>query len=147
MKAFIVYPTYETIDNKSFVKLYCKGEDGKSYVTVNEYRPYFWIRKSDLKKAKDLAKVDYEETENLDFSANKVTKVILDVVKDVPKLKKLFLDNGIPCYEADIRFAYRFLIDNNLRGCIEIEGKEENGVYTNPVLKPTDYVPKLKTIS
>ncbi|MFC1752439.1 DNA polymerase II [Thermoproteota archaeon] len=156
-KGFIVYPTYKVEKGKAFVYLFGRLENGKSFLTVNKFRPYFYIKTEDRKKAEKLLKLDYEESDFVNFDGNKVTKVLVDVPKDVPKIKRVFLDDNIVCYEADIRYPYRFLIDNDIKGCVEISGEHSKGdaaeglfvdrVYDEPTLKPTEFKPQLKVLS
>ncbi|MEK6867267.1 MAG: 3'-5' exonuclease, partial [Nanoarchaeota archaeon] len=62
-------------------------------------------------------------------------------------------EHNIVCYEADIRFVYRTIIDKNLLGSIEIEGdyttdKYINRIYTEPKIKAaTIEDPKLTVLS
>ncbi len=151
-KGFIVYPTYKIENNKAYVYLFGRLESGESFLTINYLRPYFYIREDDLEKSKKLAKFDSEKTDFTNFSKEKVAKIILDIPKIVPEIKKLFADSGIVCYEADIRFAYRFLIDKDLKGCLNIVGKYEKGefvdrIYTEPEITPTEYFPELSIVS
>ncbi|MBU0461809.1 MAG: DNA polymerase II [Nanoarchaeota archaeon] len=149
---FIVYPSYKVDEGRAFVYLFGRLENGDSFLTINKYRPYFCIKTKDRKKAEKLLKLDYEDTDFVNFDADKVTKVIIDVPKDVPKIKKMFLEENIVCYEADIRFPYRFMIDKDIKGCVEISGEYEKGefvdrVYKEPEIKPTAFAPKLKVLS
>src|SRR3989338_4310255 len=163
-KAFIVYPTYKLEDGKAFVYLFGRLESGESFLTINAYRPYFFIKAKDRENAEKLIKLDYEETDFHNFSGEKVTKVTLDIPGNVPNIRKLFQDNEIVSYEADIRFAYRYLIDKDLKSAIMIEGKPEDGrniqpayftnigkVFMEPKLHPLSekdhYFPKLKVLS
>lgn len=152
MKGFILYPSYEIEDNKAYVLLYGKLENGKSFLTKNYTRPYFYIETSKLKKAQKLTKFDHEETNFKNFKGDTLTKVIIDLPKDIPALRQKLEKEEIKCYEADIRFAYRFMIDNELQGTIEIKGKEEKHDYVDfffnePELKPSQYSPQLKVLS
>jgi len=151
MKGFIVYPTYKEENGKAYVYLFGRLQNGKAFMTRNYYKPYFFIKTSDASQAKKLVKVDFEDTELKNFEDNKLTKVILDIPRDVKLLREKFEDHKIKSYEADIRFEYRFMIDNNLQGTIEIEGdsklKEGIEVYEEPKLKPTEFIPKLKTLA
>ena len=153
MKGFLVYPTYEVRDNKAFVYLFGRLENGESFLTINSYTPYFYIL---TKEKKHAAKLEpdriYKDTTSKTFVDEKVTKVILENPKDVPKVKRVFLDEGIQCFEADIRFAYRFLIDNDIKGAMDIDGHYEVGetidrIYKEPDLSPTSFFPKLKMLS
>src|SRR6185295_10852593 len=58
----------------------------------------------------------------------------------------------VPCYEADLRFAYRYLIDRDLRAAIEITGPSEPtggiaAVFRNPTLAPARFTPDLRVLS
>lgn len=153
MKGFIVHPTYTIKEGKAFVHLFGRLENGDSFLTINEFKPYFFIRKADLNKALEIEKFDYEATHLKNFDDEVVAKVVLNVPPDVPKLRDKLSDNNIKHYEADIRFAYRFMIDKLIQGSVDIEGEYEKGelinrVYYNPQLKPADYFPKnLKVLS
>jgi DNA polymerase II len=155
MKGFIIYPTYKIINKKPCVLLYGRLENNQTFLTVNEFKPYFYIKTKDLKKAKKLEKnIEFEETKKVNFSKEKVTKVILGIPKEVPIIRDRFEESKIKTYEADVRFEYRFLIDNNIKGSIEINGDYnlENEVvdrlYKNPEIKSSDYDPSnLKILS
>ncbi|MBN2053143.1 DNA polymerase II [Candidatus Woesearchaeota archaeon] len=153
MKGFIVHPAYRIDNGKAFVNLYGRLENGESFLAINEFKPYFFIKKSDLDKALKAEQFDYEETKLKNFEDEPVIKVIMQIPGDVAKMRDRFSNKGIKTYEADIRFAYRFMIDKGLQGSVDIDGKFEKGeqvnrVYTNPELKPTDYFPKnLKVLS
>jgi len=153
MKGFVIYPTYRIINNISYVVLYGRLENGKSFVTINEFKPYFFIRKSDINDAMHIADFKEEESNFTNKDKKAVMKVIVDNPTDVPKLRKKFKDNEIETYEADIKFAYRFLIDHEIKGSVEISGEYEPGesvdrIYKNPEMKGTDYFPSnLKIVS
>lgn len=153
MKGFVVYPTYKTINDRSFVFLYGRLENGESFVTINSFKPYFFIKEIDLERAKKIASFEFERCELSNFDKERVIKIILDVPADVPDLRKQFSEEEIESYEADIKFPYRFMMDKGIKGCLEIEGdyeEEENvdRVYKEPELRgcePFDI--KLKILS
>ncbi|MFH1593059.1 MAG: DNA polymerase II [Candidatus Woesearchaeota archaeon] len=147
MKGFIIYPTYRVIDNKAYVYLFGRLENNQSFLTINYSRPYFFIKTKDLKKAQKLDKFDSEKTDLKNLKKEPVTKIILDIPSDVPKLRYLFEESNIECYEADIRFSYRFMIDKKIQGSLEIEGDYESSetvdrIYKEPEISPTDYIPQ-----
>ncbi|KHO46098.1 MAG: DNA polymerase II [archaeon GW2011_AR3] len=160
INGFIVYPTYRirVVDNleKAFIYLYGRLESGESFLVIKHTRPYFFIKKADRKKAEAVVKADYEDTGLRDFDENEVSKVVLWNPRDVPGAKQVLVENGIGCYEADIRFTYRYLIDQDIKGCIKIEGKHQAGreagekvdrVYYEPGISPTVYQPNLRILS
>ena len=152
MKGFILYPTYNVENNKAYVQIYGRLENGESFLTITRQKPYFFIESSKLAKAKKLEKFDFEETNFTNFKGKKVSKIVLNNPADVPKLRDKFSKKKIECYEADIRFAYRFLFDNDLKGTVNIEGTYEKGdyvdrVYREPKITSDSFSPKLSILS
>ena len=160
MDGFIVYPTYRITDGKAQVLLFGRLSGGESFVSIHDFRPYFWIREKDHEKANriltelDAKNVEIEASEFRNFDDDPVAKVILSIPGEVPELRKIFTEHAIPSYEADIRFAYRFLIDHNIKGCMRISGKTEerpefavDKVFVNPEIAPTTFDPKLRVLS
>jgi DNA polymerase II len=153
MKAFVINPTYKIINGKSAVLLYGRLENGQSFLTINEFKPYFYIKTKDLKKAKKIEEFDSKETNSKNFEKEPMTKLILDYPKDIQELRRDLEEAKIKTYESDIRFPIRFLIDNNIQGSLDIEGDYDTNevidrIYTNPDLKSSDYIPKnLKILS
>lgn len=95
---------------------------------------------------------EYAKTGFKDFDGNPVWKVTLNIPREVGDARKLLQNHNIPCYEADIRFAYRFLIDFDIKGCMEMQGEFEKGtyvdrVYREPTLSPSLFQPMLKVLS
>ncbi|MFH1638472.1 MAG: DNA polymerase II [Candidatus Woesearchaeota archaeon] len=152
MKGFILYPTYRIINDRPFVCLFGRLENGESFLTMNYFRPYFFIKKKELEKASKLENFESKKTNQKNFNGEDVVKIIANIPSEVPKLRKAFEDSAIECYEADIRFAYRYLIDHKLQGCVEIEGDYEatdtiDRVYREPDIKPSSFKPELKVLS
>lgn len=164
MKGFIVYPTYKVFDNKAFIHLYGRLENGESFVAIIERKAYFYIKDDDLDKAKKLVPIEVDEKAKgfKNFDGENVVRLIFNSPKDVPDARKILQEKGITCYEADILFAYRYMIDMHIKGCIEIEGKafsskEYNSMYNtaydadkiflNPEIKASDYFPELRVLS
>ncbi len=151
MKGFILYPTYRIINGKPHVLLFGKLENGQSFLTMNPFRPYFYIKESDL--ASLPREYEYTTTDFKNFDEEKLIKIHTEIPSDVPQLRKYLEGHGVECYEADIRFAYRFLIDNNIKSAIEIkeESYEQNEyvdrIYYEPTITPAYFSPSLKVLS
>lgn len=151
MKGFILYPTYRIINGKPCVLLFGKLENSQSFLTINSFRPYFYIKESDL--ASLPKEYEYARTDFRNFNEEKLIKVFTEIPSDVPDLRRYLEQHGVECYEADIRFAYRFLIDNNIKSAIEIkeEDYEQNEyvdrIYNEPTIIPAQFKPNLKVFS
>jgi DNA polymerase-2 len=143
MKGLIIHPTYRTHSGKSFVHLYGRLENGESFLTINEFRPYFYIKRSDLNAALNMEPLEFKEMDMKTFSGEPVVKIYTQYPKEVADLRRTLEKKDIACFEADIRFAYRFLIDYNIRGFCDIEGEYRSGervdrVYENPRITPIE---------
>src|SRR3989344_4476455 len=151
MKGFILYPTYRIIDGKPHVLLFGKLENGQSFLTINSFRPYFYIEESNLRALPK--EYDYTKTEYKNFNEEELVKVFTEIPSDVPKIRSYLEERSVECYEADIRFAYRFLIDNNIKSAVEISGEdfEKNEyvdrIYHEPAISPAYFKPDLKIFS
>jgi DNA polymerase II len=159
-KAFIVYSTYRIDEPGENARIHIFGrlENDKSFEAVFDVKPYFFIKKVDKDDAKAIIEdselnAEFEEVKLKNLYDEDVTKIITNIPKDVSELRKLLEKNNIPCYEADVRFTQRFLMDNNIKGSMIIEGKEQesnnvNTFFDNPVITTCEYKPKnLKILS
>ncbi|MBN2142297.1 DNA polymerase II [Candidatus Woesearchaeota archaeon] len=157
---FIVHPTYKVRNREAFVQLYGRLEDGKSFLTVSRFKPYFYIRKADLQKALKVSSFVHEPSKMKSFSEEPLTRVVLHVPSEVKPLRDSLQKQGIHCFEADIRFEYRFMIDHFLQGGVKITPKQEprpgdkskgeyvDVVFEDPTLETAEYFPKnLKLLS
>ena len=152
MNGFIIYPTYRIINDKSKVYLFGRLDNGESFLTINDYNPYFFIKKSDVKKGSSLVKFQEESVSMKDFDSIDVTKIIFDTPKDLQSAKSTLEQDNIVCYESDIRYVMKFLMDNMILGSMSIDGEYTKGnfvdrIYDNPNLNPSEWIPKLKVCS
>jgi len=153
MKGFIVYPSYLIINGKTHVQLFGRLENGESFVSINELQPYFFIKSPDLKKAeKYLQKFKVEKTNFTNFESQPVAKISCPHHIELNKLAKALHHLNIDTYESDIKPHFRFMIDNDILGSIEISGdwissEKINRIYHNPEIKSASFNPKLKIIS
>ncbi len=152
MKGFILYSDHKIIDNKACVLLYGKLDNNETFLTINSYRPYFYIKKSDLNRALNLKTFDYEENKFKNFDNEIVVKVLVNFPTEVTELKDKFKESKIDFYETDIKFVQRFLIDHDINSSLDIEGEFERNdridrIYKEPKLKKSDFFPNLKLLS
>jgi DNA polymerase-2 len=155
LRGFIVDETYRIEGGKAFVYLFGRLENGESFLTINQFSPYFCIKEQDGAAAQKLSTsiaFRIEPTDMTTMHGEKAAKVVLDIPKDVPELRKLFEQHKIACYEADIRFTHRFLMDKSILRSMAIAGEYTtdgfvNRIYREPDLTPCDYKPELRILS
>ena len=138
IKARLLDADYVTIDGKAVVRLWCKDKDGIFVAYDKNFQPYFYVLKDgltidDIKNAKITRKNETITPQNVEEVKMRslgreieVYKVYAKHPQHVPKLREHFSQlTGVR--EADIPFAYRYLIDKNL-ACMDgvvVEGEEK----------------------
>ncbi|MBW3018645.1 DNA-directed DNA polymerase [Candidatus Woesearchaeota archaeon] len=125
------YPTdinYTVKEGKPIIQLFGRA-DGKQICLIDDsVLPYFYAKGTaseeellDL-KAENFYVVKVEEKErNINETPAKVYKVHVNLPKGVPKIKEKAYDIGMDCYEYDILFARRYLIDKKIVPFVETE--------------------------
>jgi DNA polymerase-2 len=149
----ILHPSYRIRDGCPVVRLVGRLEHDVAFLVEDDrFRPYFFVAKDEAGLLAGARGVDLRETNLCDMAGRKVVEVVAQVPGDVPPLRESLEGAGGCALEADIRFAYRYLIDRGIRAGVSIEGKAEAvrpGLvrFRNPELTPADCRPPLRTIS
>jgi DNA polymerase-2 len=153
-RGFILQPTYRVESGRPVVWLYGKLESGGTFLVRDTRQvPRFWIREADVDAARDLgARYGEEAPPRVGMDGAPLRRVELARPQDTPPLRDLLQRKGIATYEADVRFAYRYLIDRGVRASVEIEGKSRpdrgiDAVFDDPELRPGDWIPALTVLS
>ena len=155
MRGFILTPTYRLASGVPEVHLYGVLESGEPCLLIDDRtRPHFFVRERALAQLKAVAaSLRVESGTGLRaLNGEPVATVRVAVPGDVPPLRRKLEDLGIECLEADVRFAYRYLIDRGIRGAFEVEGEYEvrprlGRVYRHPEVRPARWAPPLKILS
>src|SRR5210317_1014830 len=96
---------------------------------MTKFNPYFFIKTSDLNKAKKHLKkqyeIKYENTKLTTFKQEPVTKIIIKNQAILNKARHAIHEREILTYEADIKPPMRFMMDLDLKGTIELDGDYE----------------------
>lgn len=126
------------------VHIYGRLEDGGTFlVRDSRQRPHFYIEASDALHAHALGAPDPEPVDKHSFTGAPVCRIQLQTPPDIPGIRDRLQANGIPTFEADVRFAMRYLIERGIKGGCEIEGTATPGdgvtwVFDDPVLRPAE---------
>ena len=124
------------------VHLYGRLEDGGTFLVRDDrQRPHFYIRATDAEHARLLGAPAPQPCDAVAFDGAAVATVTVELPSDVPPLRDRLQRDGIETFEADVRFATRYLIERGIKGGCEIEGDAVPGdgisrVFDNPLLRP-----------
>jgi DNA polymerase II len=149
-RGFILTPTYRVHGGRPAVHLYAALECGEPALVVDDrLAPHFFVAARDAGRVRGAS---VTPTTLRTFAGEPVSRVEVTLPGDVPPLRRRLADAGIACYEADLRFAYRWLIDHDVRGSFAVEGSFERRpgvgrIYRNPTLTPAAWTPPLRVLS
>ena len=143
-RGFILQATYRIENGAPIVHLYGVLEGGGTFL-VRDHReiPHFYVRRRDAARARDLGAARQLDTPRRTFDGEPVVRVDVSVPQDTPPLRGRLQEHGIRTFEADVRFAVRYLIDRGIRGGCEIAGASTPGeritrVFDDPELRPAE---------
>lgn len=148
-RGFVLTPTYRMQGGRPAVHLHAILEGGEPALVVDDrLTPYFFVRNADA----SAVGRDVVPTDLTTFAGEPVSRVDVSAPADVPPLRRRLDEAGIECFEADLRFAYRWLIDRDIRGSFRVDGAFTRRpgvgrVYQNPELAPAEWTPSLRVLS
>src|SRR5215470_5117531 len=153
-RGFILQATYRVVTGREgerhpVVQLYGRLEDGATFLVRDDrQRPHFFVRADDAARAAELG-ARPRPTAKRTFEGASVDRVEVEAPPDVPALRDRLQKAGVDTFEADVRFASRYLIE---RGC-EIAGDGVRGAggiawtFHNPALAPASVTLEPRVLS
>jgi DNA polymerase II len=157
-RGFILQANYRLVAGPNgrrapVVHLHGRLERGGTFLIRDDRRrPHFYILAADAERARSLRAPEPKPTDKRSFAGAEVCRVEVEVPQDVPGLRDRLHAAGIETFEADVRFAVRYLIDRGIKGGCDIEGEWLPGdgidrVYSNPVLRAADVTVEPRVLS
>lgn len=148
----ILQPSYEIRDESPVVKLFGRLVGGPPFLIEDDrFRPYLFVKARDVAGLGTAPGMSVEVRDLRGLDGAPVARVVLPLPSAVSALRDRLSRAGIETYEADIRFAYRYLIDHGVRALASIEGPSEERegllVFRNPRLEPASGRPDLRVLS
>lgn len=148
-RGFILQASYRVVSESNgrrvpVVHLYGRLEDGGTFlVRDGRQRPHFYIRTDASERARALGAPEPKTDDKHTFSGTSVCRIEMQTPPDVPGLRDRLHEGGVDTFEADVRFATRYLIERGIKGGCEIEGVAAPGsgvnwVFDEPVLRPAE---------
>src|SRR3984885_5515033 len=148
-RGFILQASYRVFSGSHgqrtpIVHVHGRLEGGDTFLVRDDrQRPHFYIRTSDVERARALRPAEPKPTGKRSFAGAAVSVLETEIPEEVPGLRGRLHAAGGETFEADVRFALRYLIDRGIKGGCEIEGEWAPGngvarVYVNPTLRPAE---------
>lgn len=142
-RGFIFQATYRIHNRVPVVHLYGRLDSGETFLVRDHgQRPYFYIHDSKRNRVPESAGRTVQ-TDRVSFDGRPVARVEVALPQDAAALRDRLHGLDIDTFEADVRFAVRYLIDRDIRGGCEIDGnavagKGVNLVFDDPVVTPAE---------
>src|SRR3984957_11889729 len=147
-RGFILQASYRVVSGpdgqrRPVVHIHGRLECGDTFLVRDDrQRPHFYIRATDAERARAVRAPEPWPTDKRSFAGTPVCRLEAETPQDIPGLRDRLHAAGIETFEADVRFAVRYLIDRGIKGGCEIDGdwtpgNGVNRVYSNPTLRPT----------
>ena len=141
-RGFILQASYRVQGGAPVVQLYGKLESGETFlVRDHRQRPSFYIRTMHAERARQFGAERMFDAGKRTFDGAPVSRIEVAIPQDAPVLRDRLHGAGIDTFEADVRFAVRYLIDRGIRGGCAITGESRPGkgialVFDDPELEP-----------
>jgi DNA polymerase-2 len=146
-RGFVLQASYRIVSETDgrrapVVHIHGRLEDGDTFLVRDDrQRPHFYIRAADADRARAIRAPEPVPAGRHTFAGAAVCRLEVETPQDVPDLRDRLHAAGIETFEADVRFALRYLIDRGIQGGCEIDGPWIPGdgvarLYFNPTLRP-----------
>ena len=156
-RGFIFQATYRVASGPAgprapVVYLYGSLADGGTFLVRDDrQRPHFYIVAAQSERARCLG-LQSRPTDQRTFDGASVARIEVEHPSDVRAARDRLHGAGIETFEADLRFAMRYLIERGIKGGCEIEGDAQPGtgvtlVFDNPQLRPADVGVEPRTLA
>jgi DNA polymerase-2 len=149
-RGFVLTPTFRVRGGRAEVHLHAVLDDGTpALVTDDRLQPYCFVRTSDAAAVRGPTATP---TSLVTFAGEPVTRLAVPTPGDLTALRRRLIDARIPAYESDLRFAYRWLIDHDVRAAFTVEGPFQTHptlgrLYHNATVRPASWTPRLRVLS
>ncbi|MEM1245859.1 MAG: DNA polymerase II [Acidobacteriota bacterium] len=167
LRGFVLQPTYRTTAEGTVVHLFGVLETGESFLlTDDRNRPYFYVESKDLPLLRNVDAEIADAPDRETLLGRPASRIEVRHPADAPPLRDRLHQQGIATYEADVRFAMRYLIERGIRGALHFEHFEESDPaggprrelssveglgrprhFHNPEVAACDWSPQLKVLS
>ncbi len=123
-RGFIVQPTYRVRRGRCVVQLYGRLEEGRPFLVEDDReRPYAFVDATSASRLTGESDVRIEPSKWKALSGRPVHRLTADTPDALMSLRRQLEGSGASLHEADVRLAYRYLMDRGIRGAVAIAGE------------------------
>ena len=127
-RGFILQPTYRIESGRPVVHLFGCLETGEPFLVRDDREiPHFYIRRDDRGRAAAAGATQIVGSRRETMDGRPVARVEVAIPSETPPLRSRLRKAGIACYESDVRFAMRYLINRGIQGSLSDRGARSIG--------------------
>ncbi|MCZ6852623.1 MAG: DNA polymerase II [Gammaproteobacteria bacterium] len=152
-RGYILQASYRIQAGTAVVHLYGRLEDGSTFL-VRDHRqsPHFYIKNAAVDVAGTVGRLRLTATDKTTFTGEPVSRIDVATPPDTPGIRDKLHAAGVETFEADVRFAVRYLIDRDIKGGCAITGVAKPGkgiawVFDDPEVTPAVVEVRPKVLS
>ena len=143
-RGFILQASYRIQGGAPVVHLFGRLENGDTFLVRDRSQsPHFFVRADAPSRAEptDWRGARLSPSDRVTFAGAVTRRVDVPTPPDTPPIRDRLHARGIDTFEADVRFAMRYLIDRNIKGGCAIRGEPQRGsgcrwVFDDPEVEP-----------
>ncbi len=145
-RGFVLQASYRIQSGLPVVHLFGRFDDGGSFLVRDaRQRPHFYVPVASIDAARAAGATAVAPSDWRTFDGEPVARVEVAVPADAPPVRDRLQAEGTPTFEADVRFAMRYLIDRHVKGGCCIDGRARPGnelglnvdwVFDDPEVRP-----------
>lgn len=155
-EGFVIQATYRIQHRVPVVYVFGRLTNGETFlIRDTRQRPHFFVKADALDSVSHvqqqatpggngLAEVAaVVPTELKTFAGDPLARVEVGIPSDAPVVRDKLQASGVHTYEADVRFAMRYLIDRDIKSGLAISGQPMRGrgtdwIFENPEIRPAE---------
>ncbi len=139
-RGVIYQTTYRIERGAPVVQCFGRLESGESFLLRDtRERPHFFADARSIERIN--AVTASEASDFVDMQGEQVVRIDAPTPPDVPAIRDRLHSIGVRTFEADLRFAMRYLIDRGIRSGISIQGEPLPGDGVRLVFQDVDVEP------
>jgi len=121
---------------------------GPMSVSIHQQRALFFIRQSDASRLPQGQRgMSVKALELKSFSGDPMSAVYFDSQQQLYRMRDRLTQQGVACFESDIRPTERFLCERFITASIDIDADYSAQTLHNLRLQPGDYQPSFEVMS
>ncbi len=122
-RGFILQASYRIRAGVPVVHLWGRLQDGRSFLFRDSgQRPFFYVRRADAARVAVRIQRQPSSGDWSSMTGEPLSRVEVAIPSDAAATRDVLHAAGIETFEADVRFAVRYLIDRDVKGACVIEG-------------------------